>query len=373
MKIAFVKMKFVLYGGAETYLSLLADQCSRHGHDVYLVTTDWPADRAANMQVVSVSCCTRSRASRLRSFSQAAAETVAKGEFDVVFSLDRTERQDIWRAAENVHAVWLQRRHEFEPRWKTWFNEHSSGHKAILDLERRCVESTPHIIANSHMVKRYILDTHGIADERVSVIHNGIDLDLYSPGNRSADRRATREQLGIPEADEVILFVGSGFRHKGLAEALQVLARLEGAVMLVLGRDRLPRWRKMAQRLGVTGRVRFMGPVHASPAMYRAADVTLLPSWSDSFGFVGLESLACGTPLVTTAYAGCSELVKRGFSGDVVASPARREELAAALTRELEKGVSEERARSISGSVQDYSVEANAQKTMQVIEAAAKR
>ncbi|MBM4142835.1 MAG: glycosyltransferase family 4 protein [Lentisphaerae bacterium] len=373
MKIAFVKMKYVPYGGAETYLAALADGCARLGHEVHLITAAWPAERAGSMAPVIVPCRSRSRAGRARSFSRAASEAAARGNYDAVLSLNRTERQDIWRASESVHAVWLRRRREFEPRWKTWFNARSAGHRALLELERRCAADTPFIIANSRLVRGYILTTHPIPPERVTVIYNGIDLERYSPGDRERDRRAVRGRLRIPAAEKVLLFVGNGFRHKGLPEALRLLRRLDRGLLLVCGRDRENPWRALARRLGVDGRVRFLGAVPAGPELYRAADLTLLPSWSDSFGFSGLESLACGTPLLTTSYAGCAEILREGLSGTAVCTPAAIEAMAEAARKELATGVAPDRARAIADSVAAFSIERNVAETMKVIEKAAER
>jgi len=369
MRIAFVKMKYVRFGGAETYLDMLARGCAARGHEVHLVTTEWPTERSDGLNLHIVPSAGRSRATRLPSFSTAAAAAIEKAGFDLSFSLDRTERQDIWRAGEGVHEVWLKRRHEFEPRWRTLFNERSAGHRALIELEKNCVANTPHIIANSRLVARDILNTYRIQDTRITVIHNGVDFDRFNDRDRTANRKAVRAELGVDEAEKVVLFVGSGFRHKGLAEALRAVELLgKGVLMIVLGRDNASPWQRRARKMGIAGSVRFLGARPAEAGLYHAADVTLMPTWSDSFGFVGLESLACGTPLVTTRYAGVSELVEPGIAGHIVSSPAAADPIVEALRSEFETGIPERRSAGIAESVRPYSIENNVERTVALME-----
>jgi D-inositol-3-phosphate glycosyltransferase len=96
------------------------------------------------------------------------------------------------------------------------------------------------------------------------------------------------------------------------------------------------RLRLAARRLGVSDRLRFMEPVaHTElPELYRAADVVVVPSASESFGLVALEASACGTPVVATAVGGLRTIVRDGESGYLV-TPREPKSFAAALSRVL--------------------------------------
>lgn len=169
----------------------------------------------------------------------------------------------------------------------------------------------------------------GMPGERIRVHHTGIDLDAFHP----VDRAAARGRLGV--AGPLLVTAGALIPRKGQDIALAALARLPEATLLVAGdgpdRARLER---TARRLGVDGRVRFLGaqPHAALPALFAAADAMVLPTASEGLANVWVEALACGTPVVTTAVGGAAEAIDRPAAGRLVA---RDPEAVAAAVREL--------------------------------------
>jgi D-inositol-3-phosphate glycosyltransferase len=127
----------------------------------------------------------------------------------------------------------------------------------------------------------------------------------------------------------VLLFVGRIQPLKGLDVAIETLAALErrDAVLLVVGgasgregNREYARMIALSERLGVADRVHFIEPQphHLLSTFYRAADVVLVPSRSESFGLVALEAAACGTPVVATAVGGLMSLIADGVNGYLV-------------------------------------------------------
>lgn len=164
-------------------------------------------------------------------------------------------------------------------------------------------------------LRRHLLALDARAD-RTLVLRNGVDLDGFSPG----DRPAARHALGLDRF--TLLSVGSLIPRKGHHIAIEALASLPDCALLVAGggpmRDDLVR---LATRLGVAGRVRFLGDVpHADlPQIYRAADVLVLASEREGWANVLLESMACGTPVVATNVNGTSEAVCAPAAGVLMA------------------------------------------------------
>lgn len=155
----------------------------------------------------------------------------------------------------------------------------------------------------------------GLPAERIAVHYSGVDSELFRPG----DRAAVRARLGI--SGPLLLAVGNLIPEKGHWLAVEALARLEGATLIVIGNG--PERSALlarAQRLGVAERLRLPGSLpHALlPAFFTAADVTVHPSFVEGFGNVRLESLACGTPLVTTAVGEAERIVDRPAAGRIV-------------------------------------------------------
>ena len=169
----------------------------------------------------------------------------------------------------------------------------------------------------------------GLDARRVQVHRTGLDRSLFTPGDRAAAKAA----LAIE--GPLLLCGGNLLPNKRQALAIEALAEIEGAALLVAGggpeRRRLER---LARRLGVAQRVRFLGPVAQDqmPALYRAADVTIHTSVREGLSNVWVESMACGTPVVATDADGAGETIS-GVSGAVVdANPAQ---IAAAVRRML--------------------------------------
>ena len=165
---------------------------------------------------------------------------------------------------------------------------------------------------------------YGNSPGTVDVITPGVDRAYFSPGSRSGARSAL--SLG---SQPVLLFVGRIQPLKGLDVAVETLAALgrSDATLLVVGgasgtegATELGRVNALAESLGVSGQIRFVEPQphHLLATYYRAADVVLVPSRSESFGLVALEASACGTPVVATAVGGLLSLVEDGVNGYLV-------------------------------------------------------
>jgi len=208
--------------------------------------------------------------------------------------------------------------------------------------EDRVIGSADRIIAPTATERDQLIDLYGAPASRIFVAPPGVDLDRFSPGDRAAAKR----RFGFSD-DPLVVFVGRLQTFKGTDVAVDALGHLKRLVpdarLAIVGGDsprgsrgERMRLRLTARRLGVSDRLRFMEPVmHTElPELYRAADVVVVPSASESFGLVALEASACGTPVVATAVGGLRSIVRDGETGYLVT---RRDPkaFAAALSRVL--------------------------------------
>ena len=168
-----------------------------------------------------------------------------------------------------------------------------------------------------------IRDRYGADPKRIDVVAPGVDGALFSVGSRHGARAA----LGL-DGEPVLLFVGRIQPLKGLDVAVETLAgvgrRHRDARLLVVGgasgvegERELGRFEDAVRRHRLQGRVGLVPPQphHLLSTYYRAADVCLVPSRSESFGLVALEAAACGVPVVAADVGGLRTLVDHGRSG----------------------------------------------------------
>jgi glycosyltransferase involved in cell wall biosynthesis len=156
---------------------------------------------------------------------------------------------------------------------------------------------------------------------RVVVTPNGVDMQRFRPD--PATRGELRRAEGVGEEEIVALFVGSDWEHKGLAIAIEALARArtssEASLRLwIVGRGDQNRARAQAERWGVADRVRFFGVRSDTERFYKAADVLMLPSRYEAFPLVSLEAAACALPVIATRVNGVSELIGDDEAGFIV-------------------------------------------------------
>jgi glycosyltransferase involved in cell wall biosynthesis len=206
-------------------------------------------------------------------------------------------------------------------------------------LAYRVVSQAATMVAVSEDVRRFVVESTGVARRRVRVVHNGIS----APAAVSSEARArVRTELGILDGEQIVTVVGSLYPVKGhryLLEATpQILTLCPATVFLFAGRgDCEAELRAQAKSLGIEARVRFLGLRQDVPALLAIGDVFVQPSLSEGFSIAILEAMAAARPVVTTRVGGNPELVVDGETGLLV-QPANASALAAAVTRVLADG-----------------------------------
>ncbi len=201
---------------------------------------------------------------------------------------------------------------DFEPMWRE-------------QAEAEIISCADAICVSCSEEERQFRRLYGDPRGRIEVVAPGVEHAFFAPGDRGGARHA----LDLPADVPVLLFVGRIQPLKGPDVAVRALAEMRrpDALLLIVGGasglegdDEMHRLHGLMDQLGVRNQVRFVPPQahHILSTYYRAADVVLVPSRSESFGLVALEASACGIPVVASAVGGLLTLVDHGQSGFLV-------------------------------------------------------
>lgn len=335
MKIAFVRKSYTPYGGAERYLAQLAERLSAQGHDVHIFARRWDArDSKASLVFHRVPAVGSPSFAEALSFAYFSRRLLERESFDVINSFERTLYQDIYRAGDGCHREWLIRRRAIDPWLKQRTYAVNPLHRALLFLEKRLFRSPRlmKIVANSERGKEEIIRHYGVPEGKIEVIHNGVDLEFFHPRNVALYRRSLRKELKIPQEAAVVLFLGSGFRRKGLGALIssipRVKKRMSHVTLIAAGKDQIDGYRDLARSLGVERNVLFLGPTQRARELYAASDLFALPTIYEPFSNACLEAAATGTPVLTSRYNGFAEIIAEGENGFLLQDPTDAGEIA---------------------------------------------
>ena len=196
--------------------------------------------------------------------------------------------------------------------------------------EEQVVAVAARLVANTADEARQLIDLYGADPQVVDVVHPGVDLEQFTPGEPGVSRR----RLGLAEDSVILLFVGRIQPLKAPDILLRAAARLletdpvlRSRLLVVVcggpsgtGLEHPTSLSDLAADLGIADIVRFEPPGDRQMLAdwYRAADVTVVPSYSESFGLVAVEAQACGTPVVAAAVGGLRTAVLHETSGVLV-------------------------------------------------------
>jgi D-inositol-3-phosphate glycosyltransferase len=197
--------------------------------------------------------------------------------------------------------------------------------------ETQVVAAANALIANTDAEGASLVSLYDACPDTVHVVSPGVDLYTFTPGE---SRSTARDQIGQPQDALVVSFVGRIQPHKGPEVLIRATSELvkhtpllrHKLIVNIVGgasganTEEVDRLKELTTWLAIDDVVRFTPPVPRVdlPQWYRAADLVIVPSYSESFGLVALEAQACGTPVVATAVGGLRTAVADGISGVLV-------------------------------------------------------
>jgi UDP-glucose:(heptosyl)LPS alpha-1,3-glucosyltransferase len=379
MHIGLVKRSFRLQGGGERQIGYLMTGLLAQGHAVHLFSEQPPpSELPVGVTSHVLAAIPAPHAFRPLSFALRVRSALRHASLAVVQSFDRTLGQQIYRAGEGVHREWLQRKRRSLPMLARGWSRLSLFDRVLLALERQVFCRTPLIITNAQRSQEEIGRHYGVPSPRMLTIYNGVDTGRFHAGVRQRFRETQRTAWDVSGADLVLLFVGSGFRRKGLGSAVQAMGELRrrgvmNARLVVIGKGRLAPYQRLARKVAVADVVRFEGLRPEVERCYAGADLFVLPTLYDPFANSCLEAMACGLPVLTTTANGASELMQDGINGCVLGDNPSAETIADALQPLLVGERRQAMGEAAQHVASDYPLSRALVRTLQVYETVANR
>ena len=374
MNIALIRYKFTPFGGAERYMNRLIKGLGSAGHSVHVFAAEWDANAGDGVTIHRVPVIKTTGWLKALTFSLNSRALIRRTNIDIVFSLERTLHQHIYRAGDGCHRIWLNRKCLGKGLMYRAWNWLNPIQLAYIWLERRMFTNPAlkAIIANSRSGKDDIIELYGVDPARIHVVYNGIDPVTIDAQKKTGLRQALGAEFNLAVNELRLLYVGSGFRRKGVATIIRAVAELELPVRLfIVGKGRPGEFMRLANSLGVQDKIIFTGPRKDVELFYHGCDLFAFPTLYDPFSNATLEAMAHGLPVITSRFNGVAELVCQGENGFILDNPLDHVTLAAHIRsladRNRRSKIGQRAAKTAAG----FTMERNVRETLEVIYSAA--
>ena len=286
-KIYLIRSGSTKFGGAENYLSRFSKALAKENIDYQIINSSIPKILPSWVRAILFNI---------------QLHLTKRNKF--YYSLDRITCPDLYRAGDGVHKVFL----SIEKK-----SNINLLHPTYLYLERHCLKNSKCIIANSNMVKKEIIDTYNINSSKINVIYNGIN---FKEINYDKSYKKISSEFSITQNQSVLLYVGSGFKRKGVEEFLRIFSELktDNVVGFIVGKEKnMGYYQKLSTKLNINKQIFFTGPRLDVIDFYSISDIFLFPSHYDPFSNVVLEAMHFENVVFTTSKNGASEILHKSF------------------------------------------------------------
>ena len=324
MRLAIIRQYYTPYRGAERFLESALEALLERNVAISVYTREWPETKLQLIEPVICNPFFIGRLWRDAGFARAVGRAIGAAKANLVQSHELMLCCDVYRPADGVYATRLAE----ELRGAGWFARlriHLDPyHRYALETERKLFASPwlRAVICGSNMMRDEIRDRYALPEERLLVLHNAVDTEVFHPRLR-AQRMPVRDRWRIASDVPLFLHVSDDFARSGAGEAIAALAELPPPAHLVLvGRERRwRRFRRLARKLGLADRVTFAGSPTDHGAWYGAADAFVLPTVYDPCPTTVFEAMATALPVITSTKSGAADLLLENDGG--LACPAR--------------------------------------------------
>lgn len=382
MKIALMVYQFIREkGGVESYVYNLSKQLLDQNHEIHIFAHRFSNDQELSRYALSknkklifhyVPAITFWSPLKHWTFAVNAPKVIKKTglKFDLVHGFTQTLSQDIYRVGGGCH--WDYMMHTY-PLMQSLFGRIimclNPRHVSLLLLERFIFKRKRYkqIICVSEQCKKEIVRHYKLPTNDIEVIYNGVDVSFHSPENKLKYRDSVRTKYEIAPDEVLLLFLGSGFKRKGLKhviDALPFIERHEKTKLLIVGKGNIHKYLNFAKEKGFDKQLIFVGVSKQARELLAAGDIFVFPSEYDPFGSACLEAMATGIPVIVSKASGVSEFITEGKDGFIINHPINPREIARYINVLMDKNKRDLMGSAARKKSELYSLQVNTEKML---------
>ncbi|MBU4262362.1 MAG: glycosyltransferase family 4 protein [Proteobacteria bacterium] len=339
MKLAICLFNYFPYGGLERNFLRISRECLARGHTVDVFTMRWEGEKPDGISVSEIAPRGMSNHRQAAAYTADVAEKINGKNFDLVLGFNRMPGLDLYYAADVCYVARIARQRSFLARLTPRYRIFAAFERAVF-----APESTAHIIMLSEQEKDIYQTIYGTPENRFHIVPPGVDKERIRSCLNGQNREKVRAQLGLSPQDNFLLMIGSHFHTKGVDRSIHALAALPPALknatyLFIIGKGKENPYLRLAQKLGITDHVHFLGTREDVPLFLVGADFVLQPSRTENTGNAIVEALVAGVPVMATDTCGYAVHVERAGAGRIIpCSPFSQENMNAMLREMLSSG-----------------------------------
>ena len=327
MKLAFCLFKYFPYSGLSRDLMRVLQECHKRGHELHVYVSAWQGERPQGVNVNVLSVLPLANHTQNASFYNQFKQQRALADFDAVIGYNKMPGLDIYYAADYCYIARAVPRYgplyRLTPRYHNFY----AFERAVFDAR-----SSTTILSLSEREKGVYQQHYGTPENRFELLPPTLDRGRKLKQPRDWVLRDKRKEFGIADDDNLVLFIGSGFKTKGLDRAIKAVASLPDELrnktrLLVVGQDSEHSFQRLVAKLKLSDHVRFMGGRDDILEIMTAGDLLIHPAYNETAGTVLIEAIAAGLPVLATDVCGFAPHITKANAGMILRSPFEQKQL----------------------------------------------
>ena len=310
MKILFMARNLVTEQSAPRYVLELSRELIKLGHEVVIATSK-PREIIEGAEIVKLPRFFGRRSISPFLYSSCAQIIKLRGKVDIIHGNGYTLFNDVT----TVHFLNRTNINRLKQ-----YNMNTGSSMDLTDFALNSIfKSSKYLIAVSSLVEKDLIEIYNVPEERITVIHNGVNLNEFSPPN-GYEREKIIKKYHLDPNVKLLLFVGGpAYERKGFKFLLESLHYMSKDIVLIATCKNLTKdYQKYTQDPELSSRLIIENFVPDISELYKAVDIYILPTIYDPFPLAVMEAMGSHLPTIISANCGCIDIINHGENGLII-------------------------------------------------------